>query len=101
MRKVTRDIKTAFAKGERKQSGNTTCCGQSVFLHGNKIIERRGNGVWWTLAGWPTPTTRDRINGILEVGVYQKEGIQWVNRGKVALEIDPDKWYQSDKYGYE
>ena len=72
MRKVTQQIKEAFEQRKAKTIGNTNTDGESVWLHGNKIVTRDASGVVMaTLAGWNTPTTRERINGILDVGVHQ------------------------------
>ena len=64
MRKITRQIMKAWITGREKKIGNTSTDGESVWLHGNKIIEIRGDDVWGTLAGWNTPTTKERLNGI-------------------------------------
>ena len=67
MRKVTKKIATAFTQGEPAASGNTTTDGNAVWLHGNRIAQREEDGsVWVTLAGWPTVTTRERVNGLCE-----------------------------------
>jgi hypothetical protein len=72
MRKVTEQIKTAFENGESLKVGNTRTDGTSVFLHGNEIIRRDISGiVFATLAGWNTPTTRERVNGITGMGFHQ------------------------------
>mgnify|MGYP001233397637 CR=1 FL=1 len=61
MRKVTEQIKLAFEQGTSKKVGNTETDGQTVWLHGNAIIKRDAFGVVeWSLAGWNTPTARDR-----------------------------------------
>tara|TARA_R100000951_G_scaffold41458_1_gene34995 strand:- start:1050 stop:1343 length:294 start_codon:yes stop_codon:yes gene_type:complete len=65
MRKVTTQIAQAFKAGKPKTIGNTMTDGQAVWLHGNKIAEKQGNGLRVTLAGWNTPTTRERVNGVL------------------------------------
>lgn len=70
MRKVTEQTARAFARGEPAAAGNTSTNGCSVQLHGNTIAWRTigADGrphVTCTLAGWPTHTTRDRLNGIL------------------------------------
>ena len=55
----------------KKSSGNCSSTGEDYLLHGHCIA-------WWNygkekpeihfnLRGWPTVTTRDRINGILEL----------------------------------
>ena len=64
MRIITRQIAAAFNAEKSLKVGNTKTDGQAVFLHGNKIVERRSDGVYATLAGWNTPTTRERVNGV-------------------------------------
>jgi len=72
MRKVTEQIKQAFERCESKKVGTTETDGTSVFLHGNEIIRRDISGtVFATLAGWNTPTTRERVNGITGMGFHQ------------------------------
>ena len=90
MRKVTEQIKEAFEKGKAKTIGNTHTDGNSVWLHGNKIIKRDSSGlIFWTLAGWNTPTTRERINGILDVGVHQVKFEPVLN----GHTIDSSDWF--------
>ena len=72
MRQVTQKIRKAFWKGQSLTIGNTKTDGQSVWLHGNEIVKTAGNGqVWATLAGWNTPTTRERVNGITGLNFHQ------------------------------
>lgn len=72
MRKVTGQIKEAFERRQSKKVGNTRTDGMTVWLHGNPIVKRDADGlVRWSLAGWNTPTTRERVNGIANAGVYQ------------------------------
>ena len=72
MRKVTEQIKQAFEQGKSKKVGNTETDGQTVWLHGNAIVKRDMSGlVFATLAGWNTPTTRERVNGITGMGFHQ------------------------------
>lgn len=89
MRKVTERIKQAFEQGVSLKVGNTRTDGTSVFLHGNEIIKRDASGlVMATLAGWNTPTTRERINGITGLGIYQKNFVPMLN----GQEIDEYDW---------
>jgi hypothetical protein len=68
MRKISKQIAHAFNQGKTKSIGNTMTNGKEVYLHGNKIAWRSsGNGLELTLAGWPTVTTRERLNAILYV----------------------------------
>lgn len=72
MRKITERIKKAFEQGTSLKIGNTRTDGTSVWLHGNEIVRRDPSGlVFATLAGWNTPTTRERVNGITDMGFHQ------------------------------
>lgn len=70
MRTITRKIATAFNAHKPLKIANTETDGQAVWLHGNKIVERRTDGVYATLAGWNTPTTKERVNGITGAGFH-------------------------------
>ena len=68
MRKVTRETVEAFVAGHKRTVGNTTTDGTVLLLHGNRIAERMPDGsIYATLAGWESPTTRERLNGLCEV----------------------------------
>ena len=67
MRKVTEKIARALLRGEKCAVGNTTTNGECVWLHGNLIAMRLSDCILVSLAGWNTPTTRERVNGILEI----------------------------------
>ena len=82
MRKVTREVMTAFLNGEHKTVGNTMTNGTTVWLHGNAIAWRENGGIVATLAGWPTVTTRERLNGLCNLLGYpqrfwQDKGVQY------------------------
>ena len=71
MRKVTRTIAEAFFSGVAKSCGNTCTDGNNVWLHGNKIAEKGENGdLYLSTAGWQTHTTKERLNGLLELGNF-------------------------------
>jgi hypothetical protein len=94
MKKVTETIANAFAQGSKKSLGNTATDGNAFYLHGNKIAEWRENGLYMTLAGWCTVTTRERLNGIaevlgLKVGFTQKAFEPYLN-GKL---IGANAWH--------
>lgn len=92
MRKVTEQIADAFHAQKSLKVGNTRTDGQGVYLHGNKIVERRADGtIWATLAGWETPTTRERLNGISNARWSQSKGSQYLS---TVGEIDSREWYQ-------
>jgi len=67
MRKETKKIAQAFARGQAAKAARTETDGRTVWLHGNRIAQREDDGtVWVTLAGWGTVTTRERLNGICD-----------------------------------
>jgi hypothetical protein len=79
MRKETAKIAAAFKAGKPAKGARTHTDGQSVWLHGNMIAQRRDDGfIMLTMSDWNTPTTRERLNGIaqtlgLQVRFYQKK----------------------------
>jgi len=94
MRKVTEQIRSAFEAGEPKKVGNTKTDGQTVWLHDNAIVKRDPDGlVRWSLAGWNTPTTRERVNGIADAGVHCVNFEPILN----GQAIDSFDWFASSK----
>lgn len=69
MRKVTEQIVDAFMGGTPRTVANSHTDGETLWLHGNRIAwkgEHNGAAcVFLTLAGWGTPTTRERLQGVL------------------------------------
>ena len=93
MRVVTKQIKDAFEQGKSLKVGNTKTDGQTVWLHGNAIVKRDADGlVRWSLAGWNTPTTRERVNGIANARVCQV-AFEPVLNGEI---INPSDWFASN-----
>jgi hypothetical protein len=93
MRKVTEQIKNAFEQGTSLKVGNTKTDGKTVWLHGNAIVKRDPDGlVRWSLAGWNTPTTRERVNGIANAGVHQVN-FEAILNGQI---INPFDWFASN-----
>jgi hypothetical protein len=64
MRKVTQDVCNAFIAGNARAAGNSHTDGEGLYLHGNCIARKIQNRIVATLAGWPTVTTRERLNGL-------------------------------------
>jgi len=86
MRAITKRIAAAFEARKALTIDNTATDGQTVSLFGNRIIERRTDGVWWTLAGWNTPTTKERVSGITGVRV----GSEYIRNNN----IKSSEWYK-------
>ena len=98
MRQETQKIMSAFLKGEKASAQRTHTDGRSVWLHGNLIAERGATKTWFTLAGWPTVTTRDRVNGLLELigsdyRVCQRNLRQYlIKGGETVRELGDSEW---------
>lgn len=80
MRQVTEQIVSAFLRNEVRRVSNSRTDGRTLWLFENRIAEFRDNGLWITNAGWPSPTTKERLNGIPDVRIVQKKG-QWYLNG--------------------
>lgn len=79
MRKVTELSALAFLGGETKKVNNTEVKNDAMFLFGNKIAEYRADGLYITAAGWKTATTKERLNSLPNVSIYQSKGIWYLN----------------------
>jgi hypothetical protein len=79
MRKITEQVVGAFQTGQPRKIGNTRTNGITLFLHDNEIAEHRADGIWITNAGWNSPTTKERLNGITGVHIVQKKGEWYLN----------------------
>ena len=80
MRQITDKISKAFKDRINKKISNSTTDGKCLWLFGNMIAmyDRDGN-VSITTANHATKTTKDRLNGILDVfgdkrRIYHKAG---------------------------
>jgi hypothetical protein len=98
MRKITHMAAHALARGETKSFGNTETIGSyegrftQLVLHESAIVwmDRRDpdvDRVTITLAGWPTPTTRERINGALQVLAIPARLFQHTHRQRVSFGV--------------
>ena len=72
MRKITEKTAGAFVDHRAFSMGNTFTNGKELYLHGNLIArwakDNQENEVLTiTLAGWNTTTTRERVNGVLDL----------------------------------
>ena len=91
-RKVTHEIVAAFLNGKAKKIKNTHTDGKGLYLHGHKIAwlceephPKTGlKDIAFSMCGWGSVTTRERLNGLLDalgypqVGISQRKGEQWI-----------------------
>jgi hypothetical protein len=66
MRKVSREIVDAFVARRSRSIKSTSTDGQRLMLHGNVIAYFHSGGIEFTLAGWNTVTTRERLNALFD-----------------------------------
>jgi len=81
MKKITKTIVSAFLNKESRHLNNTRTDGTALFLYGNKIAEHKEDGLYITTAGWKTNTTKDRLNALPNVDIFQKD-YQWFLNGE-------------------
>lgn len=85
MRVITFKAVRAFNNGRKFKQSNTEVRIEgdmvSLYLHNNKIAERSPNGFYITNAGWASNTTKERLNGLDGVSIYQKNW-NWYLNGK-------------------
>lgn len=73
MRKISHNATMAFVHNNNYKCDNTEVVAHyrehmtTMYLHGNTIAVKTGERVTVTLAGYGTPTTRERVNGLLTV----------------------------------
>ena len=118
MRKITKESSEAFVNFKSYKKDNTEVEIQKVgykydevatfYLHGNRIAEatrvnfpeyERLKSVKIDLCGWHTPTTRERINGILDALGYDfriaqrnHEQVLVRNNGQDILKLSDDSF---------
>jgi len=97
MRIVSQKVCSAFMQRKAKMVGNTHTDGDTLFLHGNAIARHLIAGgnhfTKWTpfeisFAGWPTVTTRDRLNSLPGVSVWQRNHEQWLSRNDNVSKLE-------------
>lgn len=125
MRIETQKVVEALLDKKPLRMARTHTDGENLYLHGNLIatVTRYPNGgiheVKMTMAGWPTVTTRERLNGLIQsvaqrvtgtwtnAGFFQKKGKQYYNKPSgfqgaserpTAVEICPNETIILDAY---
>ena len=86
-RQITTLAATAFQNGTAFKRDNTKVTIEvdgavCLHLHGHLIAKRYSDGkkeTEITNAGWATNTTKERLNGLDGVSIYQKKGIWYLN----------------------
>ncbi len=79
MKQITKQITSAFIVGRPLSISNSSTDGNSIFLFGNKIAEKRNGKLFITDAGWQTVTTKERLNALPNVHIMQTNFIWYLN----------------------
>ena len=108
MRKITQQTINALFSNGSMSNNNTVVSNGRVYLHGNliaRIID--GDKLQVSFCGWVTPTTRDRINAIINyatngaIRVGIKKGEPEITHANGETEtIDSCNWYTIDILKY-
>lgn len=100
MKQITHESISAFLQRHVMHKQNMSIKRGNGFayemrLHGNLIaIIEQDNSIRVSFAGWPTPTTKERLNGLAELATgerpfYTKKGQLYFN----DTPIDSNDWY--------
>lgn len=93
MRNIDENIHSAFYGNQPYAEGNTTLTfidgKKMVLLHGNCIYKENNGIAQFTLAGWDTNVTRNRLRAL---GIdLERKGGKTLYKG---AEIESDRWYR-------
>lgn len=103
MRKIEQNIVKALRSGNYLNKGNTEVRfykdTMTVKLHGNTVAESDGKTIRLNWCGWDTPTTKSRLNCVLNVyapdwnarihkrmGIFEREGCI-INTGSLEVKL--------------
>ena len=83
MRKITKEMANAFNSDIPFNKDNTLVkVGGDItnlFLHGNLIAHKIQGKLFISNCGWFTNVTKERLNALPNVSIYQKKGIWFLN----------------------
>lgn len=107
MRKIEHQIKQAILIGENFKRGKDCVIHSadkpwvSVILHGHTIANIDTDKYIYTISfcGWPTVTTKSRLNAVLPLGyIIRQQNYNMVlyYGSKYLILLDPDKYYCID-----
>lgn len=100
MRKIEDFLVDAIKAKRSFSSGNTAFCADTghVTLYGHTIAKLRSDVPLFSFAGYPTVTTRSRINAIRS-GVYGWQGVS-IAKGVIRVGsaiVDSREWFSKEK----
>ena len=85
MRTVTQNAVNCFYNKENGNFNNTSVITEGnitkMFLFGNLIAKLENDKLFITNAGWKSNTTKERLNALKGVNIFQKKG-EWFLNGE-------------------
>ena len=79
MRGISKEAADAFINGRNFKKSNTVVKDNAMYLFGNKIAWKENGFTFFSLCGWDTRTTCDRLSAL---GIYitHRDSIPYYNR---------------------
>jgi hypothetical protein len=71
MRKISREVISAFLAGKSKKVDNTYCNGNGLYLYGNQIASNINGAIRIFDGGFSSATTKERLNALLQLMKYE------------------------------
>ena len=108
MRKISKEAAAALIAGTNYFNSNTRVESGIMYLHGNVIAIKNPHdmqGVYAiTLAGWPTTTTKERLNTLLDMldatySLRTVKGQVYACTNGSMVELDHDEYYKVKPLG--
>ena len=96
MRKITKQAVDALFSGRNFKAGNTKVENGTLILHWSAIAKIENGKLFVRSGGYETNTTKERLNGLPNVNIYQKNyqwflnGIEWQDSSQWTEVIDYD-----------
>ena len=96
MRKITKQAVDALFSGRNFKAGNTKVENGTLILHWSPIAKIENGKLFVRSGGYETNTTKERLNGLPNVNIYQKNyqwflnGIEWQDSSQWTEVIDYD-----------
>lgn len=100
MRAITNAAVKAFLARQSFKGKNTRTDGDTLYLHNNAVARHRNHAIEVTLSWWNTPTTRDRVNGVLaklnadwRVFCHKGDAYAWRFSDRTKVRLNIGQWY--------
>ncbi len=96
MRKITQQAVDALFSGRNFKAGNTKVEDGTLILHWTAIAKIENGKLYVRSGGYETNTTKERLNGLPNVNIYQKNyqwflnGVEWQDSRQWTEVVDYD-----------